>query len=244
MKIGIIVQARMASTRLPGKIMKEILGKPILEHVILRLMPVKNTDKIVIATTKNARDDIVAELARKLGVGIFRGSEDNVLERFYEAADQFHLDPIVRITSDCPLIDSGVVERVINFYCERQPVDYVTTGIERTFPRGMGAEVFSFKTLEKAYKEATKNYEKEHVTPYIYENRMKFKIGIYKNDVDYSHHRWTVDTIEDFELVNIIYSKLYRQKANFSFGDILHLFEEEPELIKINQDIRQKVFWE
>lgn len=239
-RIGIIVQARMGSTRLPGKVMKKIMGKPLLEHVILRLQLVKSIDQIVIATTDNPKDNPIVDLASKIGIGVFRGSEENVLERYHQAAKMFQLDVIVRITSDCPVIDPELVDKVINYYMENQPADYASNCIERTFPRGLDVEVFSFEVLERAFVEATEPYEIEHVTPYLYQNPSKFKILNFKNAEDYSFHRWTVDTKEDLELINIIYENLYYSKVDFSFGDILKLFENRPELLRINQHVRQK----
>jgi len=239
-KVGIIIQARMGSTRLPGKVMEVVSGKTILEHIILRLKRVKKIDAMIIATTENEKDNIISETAKDLGVGVFRGSENNVLKRYFDAASKFNLDIIVRITADCPVIDPEIIDKTIDLFLEHSHIDYVSNTIERTFPRGLDVEVFNFSALKKAYQEAREEHEKEHVTPYIYSNPDKFSIFNYKNKRNYAYYRWTVDTKEDLALISVIYDKLYPKNEEFSFKDILLLFEKYPELIKINQHIIQK----
>lgn len=236
-----IIQARMGSTRLPGKVMIGLCGKPVLEHVITRIKQCKEINEIVIATTNLQKDDIIAEEAIKCGVKCFRGSEDDVLSRYYHAAKENYADIVVRITSDCPLIDPIVVDNMVEFY-QNNNYDMVTNvGIElsqRTFPRGLDTEVFSFEVLEDAFINATENYQREHVTPYIYEtsNRIYF----YKNDEDYSHYRWTLDTPEDFQFIKEIYNHLYKGQHNFHLEDIIKLLSDYPELIEINAHVKQK----
>lgn len=237
-----IVQARMGSTRLPGKVLKKICGKTVLEHDIDRLKKIKNIDKIVIATTTLERDNFIVEEAKRLNIYYFRGSEEDVLSRYYYAAKENNANIIVRVTSDCPLIDSEVTEKIIQYYLDNDTkYDYVSNTIYRTYPRGLDTEVFSFKALEKAFNEAENLRDIEHVTPYIWDNSSIFKLAQYKNEIDYSDLRWTLDTEEDFQLISSIYDKLYSKKGNqFDMSDILNLYKEYPELIKINEDINQK----
>lgn len=241
LKTVAIIQARMGSTRLPGKILKDLLGKTILQHVVERIQQVNNIDQIVVATTTLEQDDAVVHEMLKLGIKCFRGSENDVLERYYLAAKENKADIVVRITSDCPLIDSKVTNDVIRFFKE-QKYDIVTNACsdlsQRTYPRGLDTEVFTFNELEKAYQYADRQYQREHVTPYIYENSSR--IYYYKNKFDYSQHRWTLDTEEDFILIKEIYTQLYKGKHDFYLLDIINLLNQYPDLIKINRHIEQK----
>lgn len=242
MKVVCIIQTRMGSTRLPGKVLKKICGKTVLEHDIDRLRRVKNIDEIVIATTTHEKDDVIVEEANRLGVKYYRGSENDVLSRYYYAAKENYSEIVVRVTSDCPLIDSEVTEKIIQYYIDNSyKYDYVSNTIDRTYPRGLDTEVFSFKVLEKAFFEAVSNRDREHVTPYIWDNPRMFKLFQCKNDVDYSNLRWTLDTEEDFNLINKVYSYLYDKKNNdFDMNDILTLYKKHTELRKINENIEQK----
>ncbi len=239
MKIVCIVQARVGSTRLPGKVLKTICGKTVLAHDISRLRKVKNIDEIIVATTILEKDDAIVKECEKVKVRYFRGSEEDVLSRYYYAAKEAGADVIVRITSDCPLIDIEVTEKTIEFYLNNS-YEYVSNTYERSFPRGFDTEVFSFKLLEKAFKEAKEEIYREHVTTYFWKNPEIFSIGCYKNDVDYSNYRLTLDTKEDFELIKIIYNKLYYKNKYFGFKDILKLFENNHELYSINEMVKQK----
>lgn len=171
MKTAAIIQARMGSTRLPGKILKDLMGKTVLQHVIERVQQAKNIDEIIIATTTLAQDDVVADEALKCGANYFRGSENDVLARYYGAAKENNVDIVVRITSDCPLIDPFVTDEIIRYFKQDNMYDIVTNAgsdlSKRTFPRGLDTEVFSFQSLERAYQQADKDYQHEHVTPYI-----------------------------------------------------------------------------
>lgn len=241
MKIGIIVQARMGSTRLSGKVLKEIKGETILGHVVERLQQSKYADIIIIATTTNPDDALIEEEAIRLNTTVFRGSEDNVLSRYYYAAKENELDIVIRVTSDCPLIDPKLLDEMIQTYLDNEYEVLTNVGMEaqdRTFPRGLDAEIFSFTILEDAFKLATEKYQKEHVTPYIYEHSKN--TFYYKNDTNYSNHRWTVDTQEDFELISEIYNYLYEGKHDFYLNDIVKLFDKHPELYAINAEIEQK----
>lgn len=239
MNIVCIVQARTGSTRLPGKVLKKICGKTVLEHVIDRLKRVKNINKIVIATTIKKQDDTIVEIAKKSLVGYFRGSEEDVLSRYYYAARENEAGIVIRITSDCPLIDSDVTEKTINFYLSNN-YDYVSNTYVRTFPRGLDTEVFSFSLLEKAFKETTKRIYREHVTSYFWNNPQNFLIGCYKSQINYSKYRLTLDTEQDFKLIKIIYEKLYYKNNNFGLKETVNLLEENRELFKLNSKIKQK----
>lgn len=244
MKVVAIIQARMGSTRLPGKVMLKLHEKTILEHVITRVKQSKLVDEIIIATTVNRLDDSIIEETKKINIKSFRGSEDDVLSRYYYAAKENDADIVIRITSDCPLIDPKVIDEMVEKYLNMtkdNPLDYLSNTIERTYPRGLDAEVFSFKVLEKVFNEATKQTEKEHVTPYIYLNLDKFKIFHYLNNEDYSEHRWTLDTLEDFELITEVYDELYKDEHNFYLEEIIKLFERKPQLMDINKEVEQKV---
>ncbi|MCK5040597.1 MAG: glycosyltransferase family protein [Candidatus Aenigmarchaeota archaeon] len=236
-----IVQTRMGSTRLPGKVMKEILGKPVILWDIDRMLLSKLINKIVIAIPYGDENDIIRDTVKNYNKDIIitRGSEDDVLDRYYNAAVQTKADVVVRMTSDCPLIDMIVSDSIIKKYLDSE-CDYCSNTFELTYPRGLSTEVFSFDALERAWKEAKKEYEREHVTPYIKENPGKFKLINVTNDVDLSHLRWTLDTKEDFEFIETVYKKIYPKKHIFFKDDILALLEREPELIKINSHIKQK----
>ncbi|MGI2296570.1 cytidylyltransferase domain-containing protein [Paenibacillus sp. GXUN7292] len=234
-----IVQARMTSSRLPGKVLKEVMGKPLIEYLIERLRRVKHLSNIVIATTVNDSDQSIVELCDKLGVDCFRGSEEDVLSRYYKAALHYRAEHIVRITSDCPVIDPEVVDQVISYYFG-QKSDYTSNGLVRSFPRGLDTEVFSFKVLEEAHQEAKESFEREHVTPFLYNNRDRFSTHNYSYKYDCSYHRWTVDTQEDFILIQKIIEALYNKKSNFTLEDCLELLEQNPEWINLNAHVEQK----
>ncbi len=244
MKVGIIIQARMGSSRLSGKVLKDICGKSVLQHVIERVKQIPLMDEIIIATTVEKQDDAIEKECKKLGnlgVKYFRGSEDDVLSRYYFAAKENNIDVVVRITSDCPLIDPYVTNEVIKSFINNEYDIVTNAGINmetRTYPRGLDTEVFSFKYLEEAYNNAKEKYEREHVTPYLYENAKD--AFYYVNDINYSKYRWTLDTDEDFELISIIYEKLYKGEHNFYLDDILKVFVEDESLININAHIEQK----
>jgi spore coat polysaccharide biosynthesis protein SpsF len=241
MKVGAIIQARMGSTRLPGKVMKDLLGKTVLGHVIERVKQAGELDIVIIATSENGDDDLIEMEAKKYDVTVFRGSEEDVLQRYYLAARENELDIIVRITSDCPLIDPHIIDQLVAFF-KSNDFDMVTNSgtdyKKRTLPQGLDTEVFSFESLENAYFNADKSYQREHVTPYIYENSNK--CFFQRDEKDNSQLRWTLDTDEDFALIYEIYTRLYKGRHDFFYKEILELFEKEPELLKINEFIEQK----
>lgn len=238
-----IIQARMGSSRLPGKVMINICGKPVIEHVIERLKMSKVLDDIIIATTDSLKDNVIVQQAKKNGVKWFCGSEEDVLSRYYYAAKENNLDTIVRITADCPLIDPVILDNVVEFYNKNNYLLVTNAGNieeQRTYPRGLDVEVFSFEIIEQVFNIAKKLHQREHVTPYIYENYGD-KIYYYKNDIDYSNYRWTLDTEEDLELITIIFNNFYSKYGqDFGFKDILRFIQMNPQLTKINENIEQK----
>lgn len=242
MNIVCIMQARIGSTRLPGKVLKKICGKTVLEHDIDRLKRVKNINKIVIATTILEKDEDIVKESGRLKVECYRGSEEDVLSRYYYAAKENNADIVVRVTSDCPLIDSEITEKIIQYYIDNsEKYDYVSNTIDRTYPRGLDTEVFSFEALEKAFNEAKSQRDREHVTPYIWDNPSLFRLAQYKNDMDYSQLRWTLDTIEDLNFIEKVYNLIYIKKENdFNMNEVLELYRFYPELNNINSSIEQK----
>ena len=241
MKIVIILHARMTSTRLPGKVLYEVMGKPLLEYQIERLLRVRLVDEIVIATTTNDSDQPIVELCQRLGVAHYRGSEEDVLSRYYEAATEFEADVIIRVTSDCPLIDPGIMDEVIGLYIDnREKYDYVSNTLERTYPRGLDTEVFSMAALEKAHREARKKPEREHVTLFMYRQPEQFRLANSSSTKDYSQHRWTVDTPEDFKLIKLILKELFPINSRFTWLDVLYVLNKHPEWVEINAAIQQK----
>lgn len=233
-KVVAIIQARMGSTRLPGKVLKEILGRPLLSYMIERLKGARRIQEIVIATPEGDPDRPIRELAESLGVGSFAGSEEDVLDRYYQAARRFEADPIVRLTADCPLIDPALVDRIIGRYLENQgQLDHLA--LSGRFPDGLDTELFSFAALERAWWEAKRPSEREHVTPYIWKNPHLFRLGTIDPEEDLSGMRWTVDDERDLRLVTEIFRGLYRPGEIFGMADILRFLRENPALLEINR---------
>jgi len=239
MKTVIIVQARMTSTRLSGKVLKEVMGKPLLAYQLERLRRVQLADEIVLAITTNQTDDILAVFAAEEEVRCYRGDEQDVLDRYYQAAVLAEADVVVRVTSDCPMIEPAVIDEVIQVYFKSPGVDYVSNTLSRTYPRGLDVECFSFKALEIAWKNANKAYEREHVTPYLYQQPMFIKREL-KAAGDYSQYRWTVDTQEDYELVKILLEEIYPLQPEFTWCDVLQVLAKHPEWTLLNAEIEQK----
>lgn len=241
MKTEVYIQARMGSTRLPGKILKEVDGRPLLDYLIERVNQSKECDGIVVLTTTEPRDDVIEEYCQKRGVHCFRGSEQDVLDRYYKAALQRKPDAIVRITSDCPLIDPEVIDEVVGMFRKDYPkIDYASNSLERTYPRGLDVEVFSFSALERAFNAANKPEEREHVTVYIYRHPEQFVLKNLARIPPLADHRWTVDTLEDYDLIKLILENLYPSNPHFRLEDILELLRQHPEWSLINAHIEQK----
>ena len=245
MKIGAIVQARTSSTRLPGKVLKELptgSGITVLEQVIRRLKRSRELDTIVIATTTDAQDNAIVDIARKENVALFRGSRDDVLSRFYLAAKENGIDVVVRITSDCPCMDPDVLDMVVSSHLENKG-DYTSNTLKRTYPRGLDVEVLNFDVLERAYKNAVHDFEKEHVTAYIYDTRADmFKIAHFTapEGFDASYIRATLDTEEDYELLCTVFDHLYKKNEFFGVKDLIAFIEERPWVKTINDNVVQK----
>lgn len=243
MKVVCLVQARVGSTRLPGKILKEICGKTILHHEIDRLKKCKEIDEIVIATTDKEDDDKIVNEAKKLSVKYFRGSENDVLSRFYYAAKENNADIIVRVTSDCPCIDFEILDKMLIYFKDKykeKQVDYLSNTINRTYPRGYDIEIFTFSALEKSYINAKKEYEREHVTPYIYDKTNNFLKLSFENKEDYSEYRVTLDTIEDFIVIKNIFENLYYKNPYFKLNDVVQYLNNNLHIVDINKHIEQK----
>lgn len=237
MKVEAIVQARVGSTRLPGKVLADIHGYPMLWHVVQRTRAAKTVDEVAVATTTEVADDAIVAFCREHAVSCFRGSESDVLDRYYQAARERETDVIIRITSDCPLIDPEIVDKTVRAFLEEGP-DYASNTCVRTYPRGLDTEVMTFAALQLAWTSANHPYQRSHVTPYIYENPRKFKILSVTGNQDDSAYRWTVDTPEDLEFVRAVYSRF--RHDSFSWSDALKLMEREPQLAEINREVEQK----
>lgn len=241
MRVAAIIQARMGSTRLPGKVLKKVLGKTLLEYQLERVQRASTIDETVVATTDNEKDNPIAELCERLSVPVYRGSEEDVLSRYYEAATLYHADVVVRLTSDCPLIDPEVIDKVTGtFLTNSDQYDYVSNTLQRTYPRGLDTEVLPFRVLEEAFHSADKKPYREHVTLYVYQHPEKYRLFNYGNHTNESEYRWTVDTEEDFELIKKILEELYNENDSFSWKDVLKVCKKNPRLVSINRGVRQK----
>ncbi len=237
-KVVAIIQARVGSTRLPGKVLQDICGKPMLWHMINRLKFSQKLDNIILAIPDSAPNDQLEGFAKRLGLACFRGSEEDVLSRYYRAAVEFGGDVIVRVTSDCPLIDPVVTDAVVREHLNSE-VDYT---VSSNFPRGLDTEVFSLEALERTYKETGQDYEREHVTPYIYQHPEIFKLKSLEatGKLRRPDLRLTVDTEEDLQLIREIFKRLYREDRIFYTEEVVDLLDKYPELIAINAYISQK----
>lgn len=235
-KVVLIVQARTGSTRLKSKILKEVFGIPILSLLIERLKFCKRVDQIVIATTINKADDIIEEVAKQNGVDFFRGSEDDLLDRHYKAGMQFNADIIIKVPSDCPLADPSIIDKAIQYYLDNETeFDYVSNYHPPTFPDGLDVEVIPIEILKIAWMNAEKYYEREHLTPYIWDQPEKFRIGnITNNENLFMTERWTLDYQEDYTFIKTVYEHLYRKGDIFHMSDVLDLLHKCPEIREIN----------
>ncbi len=236
-KITVLIQARTGSNRLPGKVLAEIEGKPLIWHVINRVKQIKSVQQIAIITTKKDDDKILLDFAEKNEIIGFAGEESDVLDRHYQCAKNISAEPIIRITSDCPLIDPFLVEEIIQFFLKNN-YDYVSNVLPPTYPDGLDTEIFTFKTLEKIAMEAKLTSDREHVTTYISKNPNKFKIGNYTNSNNLSNYRWTVDRDVDLEFVRQIYSQI-KPDTVFGFNKILEILKNNPHLLEINENIQR-----
>jgi spore coat polysaccharide biosynthesis protein SpsF len=249
----------MASSRLPGKVLLDIAGQPMLAHVVRRSRQAQTLAQVIVATTTNPADDPVEQYCLEQGIPCFRGSEHDVLDRYYQAARKFGAQVIVRLTADCPLIDPAVIDATVRAFLgayappgaavhipEEQallPFDFAANRLpppwKRTFPIGLDVEVCTFQALERAWKEAGEAHQREHVMPYLYEQEGRFRVLVLNHDPDYGALRWTVDTLEDLELVRRIFSA-FPGREGFSWLEVLELLEREPQLAQLNAGVRHK----
>lgn len=239
MRSVVIVQARTGSSRLPGKVLLEVAGKSLLEIEIGRLQRALLPDALCVATTDKPGDSAIEELCRKLGIPCYRGSEDDVLGRYYEAAKYMRADEIVRVTADCPLIDPDVLDLIVEKR-RNTGADYASNTLKRTFPRGLDVECFTYAALASAYSEAKLPWEREHATPFIHSRPERFVLANLEDDRDESDHRWTVDTPEDFQLLSLVLDRFSHDLSGFRYRDVLALLNENPDWRKINAHIEQK----
>lgn len=239
-----IIQARMSSKRLPGKVLLDIGGQPMLVRVVERTRRATLVDQVVVATTLEPADDAIQRLCEARGYPYFRGSLLDVLDRYYQAALTFRAEVIVRITADCPLIDPAVVDHTLREFFA-SGVDFAANRLpppwKRTYPIGLDTEVCTFAALERAWREAHLPRHREHVMPYLYEEEGRFRTLLVNHDPDYGHLRWTVDTAEDLELVRRIYAH-FNGRDDFSWLEVLALIQQYPELTQINAHVQHKTY--
>lgn len=244
--IGAIVQARMNSTRLPGKVLLNVNGRPMLSYMLERVASAKSIDQIMVATSNEPQDGVISDFCRHEGVLCYQGSLEDVLDRYYQAARELGCSVVVRLTADCPVIDPRVIDMVINTYrCGKY--DYVSNTVPpetRTFPDGMDVEVFSFEALERAWKEASKPSDREHVTFYFWKNPDLFSTIRHDLSVNNSEYRLTVDYPEDFEVICSIFRELYSQKPQFAMQDIIAYLQAHPDILAKNAHIAPNQGWQ
>ena len=245
MKTVAVIQARMAATRLPGKVMRRIGNHTVLGHLLRRLQNGQHLAGVLVAATDHPEDEAIAEECARYGVECYRGDHDDVLSRFYGAASEYRLENLVRITADCPLYDPFHLDDLVQMFHranrESVTVDYLTNcTLKRTMPRGLDTEIFTFTALERAYREANQRHEREHVTPYIYLHPDRFQLRSWENEKDLSGHRWVLDTPEDLIFVETVFEALDEPDTCFRTGDILRLLGKRPDLTTINAGVEQK----
>ncbi len=228
-----LLQARMSSRRLPGKVLKPILGKPMILHQIDRIRRARLIEELVLVTSTDASDDELATACQDYGVSVFRGNLDDVLDRFYQAAVGADADHIVRLTGDCPLADPAVIDQVIRLHLDGN-FDYTSNAHPPTMPDGLDVEIFRFQELANAWRATNEKYDREHVTAWIY-HRAECSLGNLENIPDLSALRWTVDEPEDFEFVRNVYEAIYMQNNSFGMDDILRFVSENPAITELNQ---------
>lgn len=233
MNVVTIIQARMGATRLPGKMMKEIAGQPVIAQVFERARLSKRARDVWLATTTNHADDVLARWAVEHNIKCYRGSENDVLDRYYQAAKLAKAEIIIRVTGDCPLIDPAVIDTVIDEFLAGE-YDYVSNVHPPTFPDGMDTEVVSFAALERAWQEAKLQSEREHVTPYIWKHSEWFKLKNVSYHVDLSRHRWTLDTPEDLVFLERVIGACQKRGGQCGLDEVLAIVNERPDWQAIN----------
>jgi len=237
----VIIQARMRSERLPGKVLLPILGRPMLGRQVERLRRCRQVDEIVVAVPDSASDDVLADFVLHEGLRCYRGSETDVLGRYRGAALESQAETVVRVTADCPLIDPAVVDGCVRAFHEgKGSVAYLSNTQRRTFPRGMDTEVFTRDALETAHLEAERDDEREHVTPFIYRRPERFRLGDYWADRDDSRYRLTVDTPADLRLVRAVFEELLPTRPDFELESVVQLLVARPDLVALNAHVEQR----
>ncbi len=233
-----IIQARMSSTRLPGKVLLDLAGQPMLARVVQRARRAHTIDRVIVATTVEPEDEPIVALCRSRGWSVSRGSRDDVLDRYYQAALADGADRVVRITSDCPVIDPSVIDQVVTQLTAG--VDYASNiNPKRTYPRGLDVEVFNFAALSTAWHEDREPTGREHVTPFLYRHPERFRIALVESDKpEAASHRWSVDTPEDYELLRRICEHF--QAVDFTWLEVLDVLAQHPEWVDLNRHIEQK----
>ncbi|BBN81097.1 spore coat protein [Pseudoalteromonas sp. A25] len=234
MKVTAFIQARMSSTRLPGKVLKDILGKPMLLHIVERLRHAKTLSNIVVLTSDGSSDDAIATLCQNHSIHCFRGSLDDVLGRFFAASEKYPSDHIVRITADCPLVDSLLVDSIVTKHIQ-QNADYTSNCHPAMYPDGLDVEVMRTAALQQANNEATSPHQREHVTPYFLTHKTMFKCCNFDAPSKIPQYRLTVDHPEDFQLIKKIYETLYSVDNNFSLNSTLSLLAKHPNWLSVNE---------
>lgn len=241
MTVAAVIQARMTSTRLPGKVLLPAAGRPMLAHQIDRVRRATTVGTVCIATTTNADDDPVAALAEAEGVAVFRGSEPDVLDRFVGAAESVGAETVVRLTGDCPLTDPALIDAVVGTFRDSDPpVDYATNSFPRTWPIGLDVEVASMAALRLANEEAGDSYDREHVMPFLYRQPERFRIARYPSALDLSGYRWTLDERSDYELLVRILEALLPENPGFGWRDVIALLDAHPDWRTLNAGVGQK----
>ena len=235
MKIVAIIQARMSSRRLPGKVLVDVCGRPLLYYVVSRVRQAQTLNLFAVATSDHSSDDVIQKFCQINVVPCFRGSQDDVLDRYYRAAKHFQADVIVRLTADCPLLDPAIIDKVVDNFITGN-FDYCSNTQEPSYPDGLDTEVFTWDALERSWQEAHLPSEREHVSSYIAKNPGLFRLGSVKHNRNLSELRWTVDEPEDLDLIRKIYKHLLNKKR-FRLDDLLALYREHPELRMINSGI-------
>lgn len=239
MNIVTIVQARTTSSRLSGKVLMKILNKTALELMMERVMRSRLAGVVVVATTRDSEDDLIENLSLQKKYFCFRGDKTDLLDRHFQAAKKFNAEVVLKIPSDCPLIDPQIIDRVIRYFLDhKNEFDYVSNLHPATYPDGNDVEVMTMEALEKAWFMAKKDFEREHTTPFLWENPQKFKIGNveWESGLDYSMtHRFTLDYREDYDFIKKIYEELYPLNPKFTLDDILNFLRVRPDVFAINQ---------
>ena len=237
-----IIQARVGSTRLPNKVFCDLSGKPLIWHVCDRLKYSKLIDNIILATTVSANDNILEKWGNENKIKVFRGSEEDVLSRYYHAAVSSNSRTIVRVTADDPFKDPEIIDQVIRML-QNEKLDFCFNNNPSTFPEGLDTEVFTIDALEAAYEKSNDSFEREHVTQYFYRNTNQFKMKNYLHKSNLSHLRWTIDTKEDYLMASMVYNELYKEGRIFLLDDILKLLDEKPEIEKINNSVERSTMY-